>query len=138
LIVFELKILCGSGLRLTESLELRVEDIDFGEIRLRDGKGRKDRVTMLSRVVQAPLRQHLQRVRALHERDLAQGAGRTVLPDALSRKYPNADREWGWQWVFPATTRYIENETGMRRRHHLRETVIQRKIKEAVRKAGVA
>jgi integrase len=74
----------------------------------------------------------------LHERDLSQGAGRTVLPDALSRKYPNADREWGWQWVFPATTRYIENETGMRRRHHLRETVIQRKIKEAVRKAGVA
>jgi integron integrase len=132
-------LLYGSGLRLTEALELRIKDIDFdrGEIRLRDGKGRKDRVTMLSNAVQTPLREHLDFVRKLHERDLADGAGRVVLPDALSWKYPNAERELGWQWVFPATTCYVENETGIRRRHHLHETVVQRAIKDAVRKAGI-
>ena len=132
-------LLYGSGLRLTEALELRIKDIDFdrGEIRLRDGKGRKDRVTMLSNAVQTPLREHLDFVRKLHERDLADGAGRVALPDALSWKYPNAERELGWQWVFPATTCYVENETGIRRRHHLHETVIQRAIKDAVRKAGI-
>jgi site-specific recombinase XerD len=122
-----------------EALELRIKDIDFdcGEIRLRDGKGRKDRVTMLSMAVRAPLLDHLRFVRQLHERDLASGAGHVVLPDALSRKYPNADREPGWQWVFPATTCYVESETGIRRRHHLHETVVQRRRKEAVRKAGI-
>jgi len=133
-------LLYGSGLRLTEALELRVKDIDFdrGEVRLRDGKGRQDRVTMLSMAVQTPLREHLRRVWELHERDLAEGAGRVVLPDALTRKYPNADREWGWQWAFPATSGYVEKESGIRRRHHLHETVIQRNMKEAVRKAGIA
>jgi integron integrase len=134
------RLLYGSGLRLTEALELRIKDIDFdrGEIRLRDGKGRKDRVTMLSMAVQAPLREHLRFVRRLHEKDLAKGAGRVVLPDALSRKYPNADREFGWQWVFPATTCYVENETGICRRHHIHESVVQRRIKEAVGKAGIS
>jgi len=134
------RLLYGSGLRLTEALELRIKDIDFdrGEIRLRDGKGRKDRVTMLSVSVQKPLRAQLQFVRQLHEMDLAKGGGRVVLPDALSRKYPNADRELGWQWVFPATTCYVETETGIRRRHHLHETVVQRSIKEAVRAAGIS
>jgi integron integrase len=133
-------LLYGSGLRLTEALELRIKDLDFdrGEIRIRDGKGRKDRVTMLSATVQTPLREHLRRVRSLHERDLDGGFGRVILPDALSRKYPNADREWGWQWVFPASSRYFDQEAGIERRHHLHETVIQRDMKEAVRKAGIA
>jgi integron integrase len=132
-------LLYGSGLRLTEALELRIKDIDFdrGEIRLRDGKGRKDRVTMISRVVQAPLREHLQFVCQLHKRDLEKGGGRVVLPDALVRKYPNADRELGWQWVFPAASCYVESESGIRRRHHLHETVVQRAIKEAVRRSGI-
>jgi len=132
-------LLYGSGLRWTEALEIRIKDIDFdrGEIRLRDVKGRKDRVTMLSNAVQTPLREHLDFVRKLHERDLADGAGRVALPDALSWKYPNAERELGWQWVFPATTCYVENKTGIRRRHHLHKTVVQRAIKDAVRKAGI-
>jgi integron integrase len=126
-------------LRLTEALELRIKDIDFerGEIRLRDGKGRKDRVTMLSMVVKSPLREHLQFVRRLHGKDVANGGGRVVLPDALSQKYPNADWELGWQWVFPATTCSVESETGIRRRQQLHETVVQRNIKEAVRTTGI-
>lgn len=131
--------LYGSGLRLTEALELRIKDIDFdrGEIRLRDGKGRKDRVTMLASSMQVQLRQHLQFVRELHDKDVAKGAGRVVLPDALARKYPNAELEVGWQWVFPATSTYMEKCTGIRRRHHLHETVVQREIKAAVRKSGI-
>lgn len=132
-------LLYGSGLRLTEALELRIKDIDFerGEIRLRDAKGRKDRVTMLSEAVREPLRRHLRFVRQLHERDLEKGAGRVVLPDALARKYPKADVELGWQWVSPATSCYVEKETDIRRRHHLHETVVQRAVKEAVRQAGI-
>jgi integron integrase len=133
-------LLYGSGLRLMEALELRIKDIDFdrSEIRVRDGKGRKDRVTTLSTTVQAPLREHLRRVRELHDKDLADGAGRVVLPSALSRKYLNADREWGWQWVFPASSRYFDRGGGIERRHHLHETVIQREMRMAVRKAGIA
>jgi integron integrase len=132
-------LLYGSGLRLMEALELRIKDIDFdrGEIRLRDGKGRKDRLTMLSVAVQPQLREHLRFVRQLHERDLEKGAGRVALPDALARKYPNADRELRWQWVFPASSCYVEGETGIRRRHHLHETVVQRAIKAAVHRAGI-
>jgi len=84
------------------------------------------------------LREHLGRVRLLHEKDLAEGTGRVVLPDALVQKYPNAEREWGWQWVFPASSRYFDRESVIQRRHHLHETVIQRAMKEAVRKAGIA
>jgi integron integrase len=133
-------LLYGSGLRLMEALELRIKDLDFdrSEIRVRDGKGRKDRVTMLSRTIQASLREHLRRVRELHDKDLADGAGRAVLPSALSRKYLNADREWSWQWVFPASSRYFDRGAGIERRHHLHETVIQREMKMAVRKAGIA
>ncbi len=132
-------LLYGSGLRLTEALELRVKDIDFdrNEIRVRDGKGRKDRVTMLPLTIRDALKAHLLEVRRLHERDSAEGAGRVVLPDALSRKYPNADRDWGWQWVFPASSRYMDSEAKIQRRHHLHETVIQRAMKQAVRKAGI-
>jgi integron integrase len=133
-------LLYGSGLRLMEALELRVKDLDFTrrEILVRDGKGRKDRVTMLPATFTEPLRSHLAEVRALHERDLAQGAGRAPLPDALGRKYPNADREWGWQWVFPAASRYLDREAGTRRRHHLHESVIQKAMKDAVRRTGIA
>jgi integrase len=96
-------VLYGAGLRLMECLMLRVKDLDFArnEITVRDGKGQKDRITMYPEVLKEPLMRHLQRVRKIHERDLQQGAGRAPLPDAIERKYPNASREWGWQWVFP-------------------------------------
>jgi integron integrase len=133
-------LLYGAGLRLLESLRLRVKDLDLerGEIMVRDGKGRKDRVTMLPRSLAADLRAQLARARALHERDLAAGFGAVALPDALARKYPGAAREWGWQWLFPAHRRFRDAETGAERRHHLHETVVQRAVKRAVRAAGIA
>jgi integron integrase len=133
-------LLYGSGLRLLESLRLRVKDVDFGrgEILVRDGKGQKDRVTMLPASAKDPLRLHLEAVRRQHQLDLSRGLGRAPLPDAIARKYPAADREWGWQWVFPATSHYADRETGVRHRHHLHESVIQRAVKEAVRSAGLA
>lgn len=99
-------LLYGSGVRLLEGLALRVKDLDFrrGEITVRDGKGRKDRRTMLPEALRQPLQGHLWQVREQHEADLALGLGRAPLPDALVRKYPSADREWGWQWVFPASS----------------------------------
>ena len=129
----------GAGLRVMECAELRVKDVDLEirEIRLRDGKGRKDRVTMLPLAAVEPLRMQLTQVRALHERDLARGGGWVALPDALARKYPNAGREWGWQWVFPATRTYVDAASGQCRRHHLHETVLQRTFKTAVRSAGI-
>lgn len=123
-----------------ESLELRVKDVDLsrGEIRIRDGKGRKDRVTMLPRTVKEMLPGHLELVRQLHQRDLREGAGTVWLPDALDRKYPRANREWAWQWVFPASSRYVDRDSGIQRRHHLHESVIQKAIKQAVIRAGIA
>ena len=133
-------LLYGAGLRLMEGLSLRIKDIDFerNEILIRDGKGRKDRVSMLPRTLNEPLQRHLEEVRRLHERDLRENAGRVILPDALVRKYPNADREWGWQYVFPATSRFLDRAAGIQRRHHLHETVVQKAMKEAVRRSGVA
>ena len=109
----------GSGLRLMERVELRVKDVDLDqrEIRVRDGKGRKDRVTTLPVKLIEPLTAHLARVRALYERDVSEGCGWVAVPDALGRKYPNAGRDWGWQWVFPATRQYVDRVTGQRRRH---------------------
>ena len=92
---------------------------------------------MLPQSVTESLRAHLERVRELHNRDLSESAGRVQLPDALSRKYPNADREWGWQYVFPASSRFVDREAGLQRRHHVHETVIQKAIKSAVRRAGL-
>ena len=92
---------------------------------------------MLPEATKEPLRAHLHRVKALHEKDLLQGVGRVALPNAIERKYPNANMEWGWQWVFPATSRYTDRETGIERRHHLHESVIQRAVKLAVRRAGI-
>ena len=121
------------------ALELRVKDIDFSrnELLLRDGKGQKDRVTMLPTKVGSALRQHLEKVRRQHAGDLACGLGRVPLPGALSRKYPHADREWGWQWVFPAATHYTDRRTGVHHRFHLHETVVQKAVREAARKTDI-
>jgi len=133
------RLLYGSGLRLLECLHLRVKDIEFerNEITVRDGKGQKDRLTMLPASCKQPLLEHLRRVRQLHESDLAHELGRAPLPAALARKYPNADRQWGWQYVFPASSHYTDHHTGVRHRHHLHETVVQKHMGEAVRLAGI-
>ncbi len=132
-------LLYGSGLRLLECCRLRIKDVDFGraEILVRDGKGRKDRVTLLPKRVRNVLSAHLDRVRATHRKDLEAGAGSVELPGALAAKYPRTAWEWPWQWVFPATRPYRDPETGSRRRHHLHESVLQRAVKDAVRRAGV-
>jgi integron integrase len=128
----------GSGLRLLEALQLRVKDLDFasGEIRVRRAKGAKDRVTILPGALGAELQEHLERVRRLHRRDLAQGHGRAPLPGAFERKSPGAAREWGWQYVFPASRRYVDANGGLRR-HHLHESVVQRAVREAGQLAGL-
>jgi integron integrase len=133
-------LLYGAGLRLLECLRLRVKDLEFtrGEILVREGKGAKDRVTLLPAVARHPLLVHLERVRALHQQDLHDGFGRVHLPDALGRKYPSADREWGWQYVFPASGRSRDPRSGVIRRHHLDESAIQRAVKDAVRRAGLS
>lgn len=128
-----------AGLRLMECLRLRVKDLglDRGELLIRDGKGQKDRVTMLPRNLVDPLRTHLAKVRQLHERDLEAGFGRIYLPFALNRKYPNADREWGWQYVFPSARRSVDPRSGTERRHHCDPSVLQRALRQAVRDAQI-
>jgi len=133
-------LLYGAGLRLMECCRLRVKDIDLarGEIVVRDGKGRKDRITMLPSSLRDALGAHLRATHLQHQNDLRHGWGHVELPGALAKKYPNASREWAWQWIFPATRRYRDLETRQWRRHHLHESVLQRLIKIAVRKAGIA
>ena len=132
-----IRLLYGTGMRLLECLRLRVKDVDFasGRIVVREGKGDKDRMTMLPDRLKAELQTHLVRVKLLHETDLAEGFGQVYLPHALARKYPKADREWVWQYVFPATGRSKDPRTGMVRRHHVNELAVQRMMKEAVRLA---
>lgn len=132
-------LLYGAGLRLLECARLRVKDLDLArrEILLRDGKGRKDRIVMVPERLTDALRTHLGRVERLHQADLAENAGWVETPDALSRKYPNAGREWAWQWVFPATRHYLHEPSGQSRRHHLHETVLQRAVRDAALKAGI-
>ncbi len=132
-------LLYGSGLRLMESIKLRVKDIDFerGELMVREGKGRQDRRTMLPQSLIDPLQKHLRKVSSIHEHDLAAGYGDVWLPGALARKYPNAGKEWGWQYVFPASRRSRDPESGIMRRHHTFETNIQKAIKIAARTAGM-
>jgi integron integrase len=129
----------GAGLRLMECLQLRVQDIDFpcNEILVRDGKGAKDRVTMLPESLKAPLQEHLKRVKSIHEGDLADGWGCIRLPDALDRKYPNAPKEWRWQWVFPQKNRWKNARTGDQGRHHVDESLVQKAVREAVTRAGL-
>ena len=130
----------GAGLRLLECATLRVKDVhlDRGELTIRDGKGGKDRVTVLPVMLRAPLREHLALVREQHVREVAAGLGRVAMPGALGAKYPGAAREWAWQWVFPATRHYRDAVTGERRRHHLHESVVQRAVKDAAHRAGIA
>jgi integron integrase len=132
-------LLYGSGLRLMECLRLRVKDIDFtyGQLTIRDGKGEKDRVTMLPGRSKQPLTRHLQKVKALHEEDLAAGYGEVFLPYALARKYPNAPKQWGWQYVFPATNRSIDPRSGKERRHHVADSTVQTAVKKGMQKAKI-
>lgn len=140
LYALQLQLLYGTGMRLMECMRLRVKDIDFErlEVLVRDGKGAKDRVTMLPQSVVEPLQAHLLRRRSIHEADLAAGMADVYLPDALARKYPNAAKEWGWQYVF-VTTGYVHDpRSGAVRRHHQDEKLLQRAMKRAVNAAGIA
>jgi integron integrase len=132
-------LLYGSGLRLLECATLRIKDIDFAasHIVVRDGKGRKDRVTLLPANLRQPLRDHLRDVERLHRADTAAGAGYVTLPAGLEGKYPSAPREWAWQWVFPATRQYTHPQTGRMHRHHLHETVLQRAFRQAVVQSAI-
>lgn len=133
------KLLYGCGLRITEAVRLRVQDMDFGyqQVTVRDGKGSKDRVTPLPTNVVALLRNHLERVEVMHQQDLVAGFGAVYLPYALARKYPNAEREWPWQYVFPSRDLAVDPRSGVTRRHHVDQSVINKAIKGAVRKAGI-
>jgi integron integrase len=133
-------LLYGSGLRLLECLRLRVKDLDFerGQIAVRDGKGQKDRVTMLPERLKEPLGDQLERVRVLHRQDLAEGFGAVYLPHALGRKHPGAPRALAWQYVFPAPSRSLDPRSREVRRHHLSESAIQKAVAGAVRKAGIS
>ena len=133
-------LLYGSGMRLLECLRLRVKDVEYAENRIvvRDAKGHRDRVVPLPIVLRAALASSLSRVKGIHRKDLAEGFGGVFLPDALARKYPSADRDWGWQWVFPAEHRSRDPRTQVERRHHLHETVVQRAVKQAVRDVGLS
>ncbi len=130
----------GSGLRLLECLQARVKDVDFSRraFVVRDGKGRKDRETMVPLTLIDPLRRHLEKVVGLHRRDLAAGSGSVILPDALDRKYPRAAWELGWQWLFPASRQYANRQNGLFQRYHLHETVVQRAFRQATQAAGIA
>jgi len=130
----------GGGLRLLEALRLRVKDLDFqrGEITAREGKGDKDRVTTMSRAVVQRSQDHLQRVKRIREQDVADGYGRVELPHALARKYPNANRDWAWQFVFPQERRWRNPKTGEQGRHPIDESLFQRSLKAEVREAGLS
>ncbi len=129
----------GAGLRLMECLKLRVKDLDFNHraILVRDGKGAKDRVTILPDPVIPPLKAHLQNRQLIHQRELQQGFGTVYLPYALERKYPKANKEWGWQYVFPAKQRSKDPRSGRMQRHHIYPRSLQKAVNVAVRKAGI-
>jgi integron integrase len=133
-------LLYGSGLRLSECLRLRVKDLDFSyhQVTVHNGKGGKDRVTMLPARVEADLRLHLERVGRLHAEDCRAGHGGVPLPTALARKYPNAATEWPWQWVFPSATLSPDRETGLLYRHHMSPRTVQKAVRSAARKVGIA
>ncbi len=134
------KLLFGTGMRLMECIRLRVKDIDFDQhiIIIREGKGMKDRVTMLPDILRIPLEHQLNYAKALHDKDLFEGYGTVYLPFALERKYPNANREWGWQYVFPSHKLSKDPRTGDVRRHHVSESGLQRAVKTAAGKTGIS
>ena len=129
----------AGGLRVLEALQLRVKDLDFatGEVVIREGKGNKDRRSTFPAALHDQCRVQLANVQRQHDHDLSRGDGRAPLPDALIRKFPTADREWRWQWVFPATSHYVDSRTGVRHRHHLHESVIQKAVRQAAIDAGL-
>ena len=132
-------LLYGTGMRLLEGLRLRVKDLEFErrEIIIRNGKGGKDRVTVLPENLMLPLQEQLARRRALHQRDLANGHGEVWLPDALAVKFPRAGQAWGWQWAFPSVALSLDPRSGARRRHHLNEASVQKAVSGAARRAGI-
>jgi integron integrase len=131
------KLLYGSGLRIMEGIRLRVKDVDFGlkQITVRSGKGDKDRITTFPVSLTPLLQNHLAKVKTLHEQDLALGHGEVYLPHALAHKYPQAGREWGWQYIFPARDLSVDPRSGITRRHHVDPSIINKAIKVAVRQA---
>jgi integron integrase len=133
------KILYGSGLRLMECVRLRVKDIDFGnhQIIVRDGKGEKDRATILPASLVREFQIHLKTVQAIHQQDLKEGYGETSLPYALAKKYPNAPKEWMWQYIFPASVRSADPETKKIKRHHLDPSVLQKAVRQAAQLGGI-
>jgi len=133
------KLLYGSGLRVTECLRLRVKDLDFGnhQLVIRDGKGEKDRVSILPESLYSDLQTHLQMVKAIHQRDLKEGFGETFLPYALERKYPNALKEFAWQYIFPASIRSVDPVSKRTKRHHLDATVLQKAIRYAAQLVNI-
>lgn len=133
------QIFYGCGLRMLETLRLRIKDIDFHrrQMIVREAKGQKDRTTLLPDTIVDPLKTHLETVRHLHTVDLEEGFGRVHLPYALSKKYPNANREWSWQYVFPSSKKSTDPRSGMMRRHHIHPSSIQRAVKSAVKRAGI-
>jgi integron integrase len=132
-------LLYGAGLRLMEWVRLRVKDVDFAyqQITVRDGKGAQDQVTILPQMLQMPLQRHLAKAQLLHEEDLQEGYGDVYLPYAFERKDPQAGKSWLWQYVFPASKRSIDPRSGIERRHHLSETILQRAVKHAIQRAGI-
>ncbi len=132
-------LLYGSGLRLMEAIRLRVKDVDFDyeQIIVRSGKGFKDRTTVLPNSISTHLQNHLLKIKDLHQRDLEEGFGSVYLPFAIERKYPNANKEWGWQYVFPSSKRSVDPQSGVIRRHHVSEKNLQRAIKQATRNLGI-
>ncbi len=134
------KLLYGSGLRITEAVRLRVQDVDYDykQITVRSGKGDKDRVTTFSADMMPLLQNHLEKVKAIHQQDLADGFGAVYLPYALAQKYPNAEREWGWQYVFPARSLSVDPLSGVTRRHHIDQSLVNKAIKVAVRQTGIS
>jgi integron integrase len=133
------QVMYGSGIRVSECVQLRVKDLDFEylTITVHDGKGEKDRVTMLPASLIEPLQVHLLNVQKIHNRDIEHGFGQVGIPYALARKYPNVDREWGWQYIFPSATLTKEKETGLMRRWYTSESTIQKAVKKAIRDAGI-
>ncbi|MFV1981290.1 MAG: integron integrase [Rhodothermia bacterium] len=133
------QLLYGAGLRLSEALKMRVKDLDLEsrQVIVRSGKGDRDRITVLPATILTALKMHLAAVKAIHNNELSQGFGETALPNALARKYPDAARSWGWQYVFPSTILSVDQRSGQLCRHHRSPATVQRSVKQALRLSGI-